>query len=136
MTEAQQKLEEWFDEYVPAEGTADTLGGEIVRAVERVAYRWYNDGDMIFHGYGNVTVTPAWRFISKFVPNIDCPEKFDDKPYTEYIEDLCEIVVDYLTEHPEVFEKRNFFDSTEPTKEDERAERMDLDDEYYGDDEY
>jgi len=134
MTEAQEKLEKLFDEYVPAEGPADTLGGEIVRAVERVGYRWYNDGDMIFHGYGNITATPAWRFVSKYVPGIDLPEKFDDNTYTEYIEELCKVVADYLAEHPELFERRNFFDSTEPTKEDERAERMDLEDEYYDDD--
>ena len=38
-------LEDWFEEYVPSMGKADTVGGEIVRAFSRIEYRSYNDGD-------------------------------------------------------------------------------------------
>lgn len=126
MTEAQKKLEQLFDEYVPVEGPADTLGGEIVRAVERVAYRWYNDGDMIYHGYGNITVTPSWRFVDSHVPGVTYPEYFEDDVYDRYIEELCKIVVEYLEGTPEVFKKENHKDSRTPTKEDYDAEREDL----------
>lgn len=37
---------------VPDNGQADTLAGELVRAFMRLEYRWYNDGDVYFEGYG------------------------------------------------------------------------------------
>lgn len=39
-------------ELVPDSGQADTLVGELVRAFMRLEYRWYNDGDVYFEGYG------------------------------------------------------------------------------------
>ena len=33
-----------FDEFVPAQGTADSLAGEFIRAIERIRYRSYNRG--------------------------------------------------------------------------------------------
>ena len=32
---------------VPAEGKANTVAGEVLRAVSRLYYRWYNDGDRV-----------------------------------------------------------------------------------------
>ena len=40
-----------FEELVPLEGKADTLAGEIVRAISRIGYRFYNDGDQVGVGY-------------------------------------------------------------------------------------
>ena len=36
-----------FEELVPLEGKADTLAGEIIRAISRIGYRFYNDGDLV-----------------------------------------------------------------------------------------
>lgn len=52
MTTAEQKINALFSELVPASGKADTVAGEIVRAVSRIGYRNYNDGDHIGVGYG------------------------------------------------------------------------------------
>ena len=30
----------------------ETVGGEIIRAINRLGYRWWNDGDKFFVGYG------------------------------------------------------------------------------------
>ena len=47
------KFNEFFDKYVPINGSADTLGGEIVRAINRIVYRYYNDGDTVDRYCGN-----------------------------------------------------------------------------------
>lgn len=52
MITAEQKINALFAELVPASGKADTVAGEIVRAVSRIGYRNYNDGDHIGVGYG------------------------------------------------------------------------------------
>lgn len=52
-----------FDALVPGDGSADTLGGEIMRAAMRIAYRYWNDGDEAGEGYGRETVNPAVRFL-------------------------------------------------------------------------
>jgi len=58
-----KKLDAYFDELVPAQGNAGTVNGEIVRAANRIAYRWYNDGDVFFNGYGTETAGPAMAFL-------------------------------------------------------------------------
>lgn len=35
------------DELVPLSGPANTVAGEIVRAICQIGYRWYNGGDRI-----------------------------------------------------------------------------------------
>ncbi|MBQ5474718.1 MAG: hypothetical protein IIT65_08430, partial [Lachnospiraceae bacterium] len=46
-------------------GAAETEGGELTRAMNRVIYRWYNDGDQIMEGYGRETCNAAARAILK-----------------------------------------------------------------------
>lgn len=57
------KMQELFEKYVPDSGAAETVGGEIVRAMNRIGYRFYNDGDMCHVGYGRETVNPACRYL-------------------------------------------------------------------------
>ena len=52
MTPTEASLDALFEELVPGEGKAETVAGEIVRAVEHIAYRYDNDGDRIGIGYG------------------------------------------------------------------------------------
>ena len=65
MITAEQKINALFAELVPASGKADTVAGEIVRAVSRIGYRNYNDGDHIGVGYGKQTCNPAARYLIK-----------------------------------------------------------------------
>ena len=48
---------------MPASGKAENLAGELVRAMARIGYRWYNDGDQVGIGYGRETCNPAARFL-------------------------------------------------------------------------
>lgn len=55
---------ELYANLVPMTGKCDTLGGELLRAANRIAFRWLNDGDRAGVGYGRETVNPAVRFLS------------------------------------------------------------------------
>lgn len=48
---------------VPPTGKANTLGGEMLRAVERLIYRYYNDGDVIGKGYGIETCQSSYFYL-------------------------------------------------------------------------
>lgn len=115
-----QRLHELFKEHVPATGQAETIRGELVRAVMRIGYRFYNDGDQIGRGYGNHTCNAAGRYIQRY-GNYKMREKLDqmwdgsilpydyvmtDDKYEEYLEELIDATVDYLDgEDPALNEK-------------------------------
>ena len=66
MTEEQKK--EWAameERLMPASGKAETVAGEIIRAVDRIWYRWNNDGDKINVGYGKETCNGTARYLEK-----------------------------------------------------------------------
>lgn len=63
MTKNHERINELFEELVPESGKAESLAGELVRAMARIGYRWYNDGDQVGIGYGRETCNPAARFL-------------------------------------------------------------------------
>ena len=109
----EEKLESLFETYVPARGKADTVTGEIVRAVERIIYRKWNDGDRIGVDYGNETCNSAARYLIsicddnvKKTINMMWGE-YDDSFYDFCIEQLEEAVLKFLESHPECNEMKN-----------------------------
>lgn len=62
-----ERLEQ-FSPLVPGDGAADTLEGEVVRAVQRVEYRYFNDGDEYDQGYGTETVSPSVDWLTHRSP--------------------------------------------------------------------
>ena len=46
MTKNEERINKLFKELVPETGKADSLAGELVRAMSRIGYRFYNDGDI------------------------------------------------------------------------------------------
>ena len=108
MAEAEDKICELFDELVPLIGKADTVAGEIVRAISRIGYRNYNDGDHIGVGYGKETCNPAARYLIA-----NCNDKVimavrliwgevADSRYNAGLLMLEEAVLEYIEEHPEL----------------------------------
>lgn len=61
----EKQISELFDALVPAQGPAGTLEGEVIRAVSRIGYRYYNDGDMFFEGYGCETAGSCMAFLTE-----------------------------------------------------------------------
>lgn len=112
------RMEELHEAWVPGMGNAPTVAGEMIRAVNRIGYRYYNDGDRLGDGYGRETVNPAGRYLlAKGTPEVK--EALEDMwaPYTGYdvfddeyegkIDVLCEKVLDQLEKNPELFSTRN-----------------------------
>ena len=124
-----------FEELVPLEGKADTLAGEIVRAISRIGYRFYNDGDQVGVGYGKQTCNPPARFLVS-ATSTAIGDLFralwqvtDEAAYQRLLEIVTEMTMDYIDTHPELREQ------PAPDMWDYRDEQEDRDD-YDDEDEY
>ena len=63
MTKNDERINNLFEDLVPGSGKADNLAGELVRAMARIGYRNFNDGDHNGVDYGKETCNPAARFL-------------------------------------------------------------------------
>jgi hypothetical protein len=61
--ELEDRNEALYDDLVPGDGKADTVQGEMLRAINRIVYRYYNDGDEYHTGYGTETAGPAHSYL-------------------------------------------------------------------------
>lgn len=123
-------IEQKSDTLVPSTGKADTVAGEIVRAFDRITYRYYNDGDVVDTGYGIITVNPSFRYLYDTIPDIaglkipQCsgfPDEINCDEYEKFLYDLQQIVQSYLQKHPELEETPNEDDSRTASYEEENA---------------
>lgn len=125
--ELSNSIEPLRNKYVPAMGAAETLGGEIIRALDRITYRYYNDGDKVDEGYGIETVNSSFRFLRSALPyaarkvaNIELT-MLDDDRYEERLVNLWTVTLDYLDKNLDVFEIPNSDDSRKMSEEDREA---------------
>ncbi len=110
-------FEDAFDKLVPSSGACESVGAELIRAVNRLEYRWLNDGDRFFAGYGLETCGSPAAFISDNVEEYGKPSKDDidmiisdaaennlnDDDYTNFIDTLKERIIKLVfEEHPEL----------------------------------
>jgi hypothetical protein len=61
--ELEQRNDVLFQKLVPFQGKCETAEGEALRAVNKIVYRYYNDGDKFFRGYGCETAGPAHAYL-------------------------------------------------------------------------
>ena len=128
--------DEMYDKYVPACGKAATLGGEILRAINRIIYKFYNDGDTTAryysssynHSYG------AELFLEKYVPGYDpTRDIMDDAEFEEKASQNLKRVLEYLKNNPALFEtvnNENFLDLSPEEEWDDDDYDEDYDDEW------
>ena len=139
---AEDRINALFKELVPASGPADTVAGEIIRAICRIGYRWVNDGDQLGIGYGKQTCNPAGRYlaekcsesIEKLVWDLMYDPIYDDSydgAYDKALKKLEEGIIDYLDKHPELKTTKNEEDFWDYTVEDEDYDDSE-EDEYWG----
>ena len=127
-------IEDWFEVLVPDEGKADTVAGEIIRAMMRIMYRDYNDGDVFYSGYGVETCgSPAAYLmyklpenIGKMIEEIAYDELRDDR-YTAALEELSATILDYLNDHKELVGIKNEEDMYEYDLDDSYIPTYDID---------
>ncbi|WP_303436081.1 hypothetical protein [uncultured Oscillibacter sp.] len=137
MKATEKKLGELFEELVPASGKAPTVAGEIVRAINRISYRNWNDGDHIGVGYGRETCNPAARYLGA-----KCGEEVaslisaiwgieNDKAYDLILGQLEAEVVKYLERNPELKAAENREDMFDYRDADEDVDTYDEDEDEY-----
>ena len=103
----QSKLNKLDDLLVPASGKADTVAGELIRAIQRVLYRDYNDGDRFYTGYGLETCAPSVAYIIDTLNDSDISDILYeliyndtiDSQYTKQLESVASyILLDLFTD--------------------------------------
>ena len=106
------KFDEFFDRYVPINGSANTLGGEIVRAINRIVYRYYNDGDTVDRYCGNEYnhLRACDTFLKTYCPAYYSLSNINEFEYEKNLCDRLKKVFDYLVANPNVFEIANSID--------------------------
>ena len=98
-----------YNQYVPASGACKTLGGEILRAISRIVYRYYNDGDTVMHYYGSDynVLKGADTFLMKYVKGYKSLDNIYEMQYEEEMCGRLKFIMDYLAANPNVFETPN-----------------------------
>ncbi len=102
------KIDVLFEELVPPMGKADSLAGEIIRAVCRIGYRFFNDGDQLGIGYGKETCNAAGRFLVKWGNDkiadtvADMFGLYPEEKYEAKLEELLHAVVEYIERNPQL----------------------------------
>lgn len=135
LTTNEKKIEALFEELVPASGAASTVAGEITRAINRICYRCFNDGDHLGVGYGRETCNPAGRYLAakcdgKVAAMIKaCWGVVDDTDYDGMLDILEGLVVDYIEAHPELKTTPNTEDMWDYRDKDEDVDTYDEDEE-------
>ena len=124
MTEAEKN--EWAameKRLVPPSGKAETVAGEIIRAADRIHYRWWNDGDKINVGSGKEPCNGTARYLEK-IRGSEFPVEvwngsLGEDAYTEFTENLVAEMYALIKAHPEL--------ETTPNTEDSRMDFIDSD---------
>lgn len=116
-------FENLFDVLVPGSGKCDTLAGELVRAANRIEYRWFNDGDKFNEDYGIETCGQPAYFLATFEHKDDTPfwdtiisvdTNGIDERYEKFIDTLKDAVVNYIYDHQELLamDTKDMFDTS------------------------
>ena len=122
----EDRLQKLFNKLVPGSGAAETIEGEMVRAVMRVWYRYFNDGDYFFRGYGKETAAssvswlkdqPAiakdmkriWAEAQKNAPKPNSDNEFDAEKdgYLAGIVKAAEVICNYVEGKKGNYEKNS-----------------------------
>lgn len=123
-------LNSWAEDYMPGSGKANTKGGELVRAAQRILTEYYNNGNMIGRGYGNETVNPAARYIvekTSFEGNDEIKDmlnhvvQMDDNEYNSWLKRFEKDFEDWLRGNEQLFAEANDDDIADYSEDDDRA---------------
>ena len=94
-----------YDKLVPNSGNAGTLEGEMLRAINRIIYRYYNDGDYFYTGYGIETAGYAHAFLTQhpsplqskleslFNRSVDVK---GDEEYEKVLNEALELILNFI----------------------------------------
>lgn len=106
------KFEKINEKYLPDYGEGETKATQIVTAVSRLVYKWYNDGDV----FDNTYLLEGWcNNLSSYANWLDknteageilhrISECLDENNYEDLLKDLADMLLDenYLAEQNEI----------------------------------
>ncbi len=121
-------IDEMYERYVPMCGKADTVGGEIVRAINRICYKYYNNGDTVRYYYSSGR-NYSWAcdsFLVERVYGYRCMKFVDEYDFEDRLVFNFNRIAKYLKKHMELFETPNETDCLD----DAPLQMWDEDDEY------
>jgi hypothetical protein len=135
----EDRNEPLYDKLVAGSGKSDTVEGEMLRAINRIVYRYYNDGDEYHTGYGTETAGPAHSFlVNANHPLRSLVSKLfsTGTNYEQTIKDVLDAILDHIESRQGKYtpNSEDMFDY-EPEFEDEEDYEDDYDHEDYYDDE-
>jgi len=111
--DSEDPIETAFELLVPDSGRADTVAGEAVRAMMRLLYRDYNDGDRFFEGYGIETCADAVAYLTDIYEDLYddfegiALRDLDGRAYTNALKKISDKLLNILYADPELFTKAN-----------------------------
>lgn len=99
-----ERFNEITDKYLPASGEGETLASQTVTAVNKLIYKWYNDGDVFdntsahgLQGWCNDLSSYA-NWLTKYTNRADCLYAiFDIETESEYeqlLKELADTILD------------------------------------------
>lgn len=133
--EPSETLEILFNEFVPQSGKATTLAGELVRAMMKILYRDWNDGDLFYTGYG---IESSCGNAAAYLMNKEWYDDFNDireqqlegDAYTNALENITKNIIEYILDNPELLIEPNTEDylktSTEELEENQPRYEVEL----------
>ena len=117
--------DKFYAKLVSGSGPCDTVEGEMLRAISKIVYRYNNDGDFYFKGYGKETAYPAYKYLTTASPlkaelkpvfaaakagalHDRHPEQYTktDK-YAVNLEKVVDIIIDYIKGKDSKYEKNS-----------------------------
>lgn len=133
----EKRLMDWFDVLVPSEGPAETVEGELVRSINKILYRFYNDGDFWYTGYGCETAGPAAAYLMKcrllnLKPELRKSDNAGSPRYEKALFAVAKKICDWIeSKNGEYTKNTSDMLETKPIYEDVKEEHYDEDDEDY-----
>ena len=136
------KFEPIINKYMPDRGEGETMASQIVTAVNKLIYKWYNDGDV----YDNTYILEGWandlsdyaNWLYKYVPKTQytlelITKAYNDSSYEEILQLLADLTLDenFLAEYSNKPLEGSIYNCDGPFEFRENYED-DYEDDYYG----
>ena len=120
----QKEYEALWERLVPAQGPAATKAGEALRAMSKLYYRWYNDGDKIERSMNewdtHQSAARAFNYLHRFrdaasgftaqdlMENL--LDAYTEEQYEEALEEMADAIIEWAAKTPDVPNEDDFLD--------------------------
>jgi len=112
--ESDDLFDDLFDKLVGPSGPADTKEGEMLRAINKISYRYMNDGDYFYKDYGVETAGSSYIYLTKHSPIAAELEAIlnnaigkKDAEYEDVIQEAIDAITRYIDSENGNYAKNN-----------------------------